>query len=166
MRRRRNEKFARAAQGSAHGCRVSTAGASVSAGWALLFAAWLVAAAASLGSLFLSEVAGVPVCSLCWYQRIALYPLAVILALGLFPFDRGVARYGLALAGIGWVVAVYHVLLVAGIVPEQMQPCRQGVPCSETHFELFGLLNIPTLSLLTFTAVGLILTLMLRTRVR
>ena len=97
-------------------------------GWGLLFAAWLVAAAATLGSLFFSEVMGVPVCSLCWYQRIALYPLALIMAMGLFPFDPRVLRYGLALAGAGWLIAMYHVLLLVGVVPERMQPCRQGVP--------------------------------------
>jgi len=143
----------------------NSAGASKANGgpaWALLFAAWLMAAAATLGSLFFSEVMGVPVCSLCWYQRIALYPLALILAMGLFPLDPRVVRYGLALAGVGWLIAMYHVLLLAGIVPERMQPCRQGVPCSETHLELLGFLNIPTMALLTFTVLGVLLLLVRR----
>jgi disulfide bond formation protein DsbB len=126
-------------------------------GWTLLFAAWIVAAGASLGSLFFSEVMGVPICVLCWYQRIALYPLVLILALGLFPYDPRVVRYAGALAGLGWLVALYHVLLVAGIVPERAQPCVQGVPCSETHISLLGFLSIPVMSLLTFTVVGVLL---------
>jgi disulfide bond formation protein DsbB len=115
-----------------------------------------------LTSLFFSEVMDVPVCPLCWYQRIALYPLVLILAIGLFPFDPGVARYGIVLAGAGWLVALYHVLLVAGIIPEDLQPCVSGIPCSETHIALLGLLNIPTLSLLTFTLTGFLLYLALR----
>lgn len=126
-------------------------------GWAFLFAAWIVTAVATLGSLFLGEIMGVPICNLCWYQRIALYPLPLILGLGLFPHDPKVVRYAGALTGAGWLVALFHVLLVAGIIPERLQPCAQGVPCKETYFALFGFLNIPTLSLMTFTLIGLLL---------
>jgi disulfide bond formation protein DsbB len=127
------------------------------AGWTLVFIAWVLVAAATLTSLFFSEVMEVPVCELCWYQRIAMYPLVVVFALGLFPFDRRIVRYGGVLAGLGWLVALYHVLLIAGVVPEDIQPCRQGIPCSETHIAIFGFLDIPTLSLLTFSLVGVLL---------
>jgi disulfide bond formation protein DsbB len=126
-------------------------------GWNLLFTAWIVVTIATLGSLFFSEVAGVPVCVLCWYQRIAMYPLVVILAIGLFPYDPGVVRTAGALTGVGWLISLFHVLLVAGIIPENVQPCVQGVPCSETHISLLGFLNIPILSLLTFTLIGVLL---------
>jgi disulfide bond formation protein DsbB len=126
-------------------------------GWNLLFSAWIVVSIATLGSLFFSEVAGVPVCVLCWYQRIAMYPLVVILGIGLFPYDPGVVRTAGVLAAVGWLISVFHVLLVAGIIPENIQPCVQGVPCSETHISLLGFLNIPALSLLTFTLVGVLL---------
>lgn len=125
--------------------------------WLLLFSAWILVTIATLGSLFFSEVMGVPVCELCWYQRVAMYPLVVILALGLFPYDRGVARYAAPLVGAGWLIALYQVLLVIGIIPESAQPCVQGIPCSETHLSLLGFLNIPTLSLLTFTIIGILL---------
>jgi disulfide bond formation protein DsbB len=125
--------------------------------WMLVFVAWVLVTAATLTSLFFSEIMEVPVCVLCWYQRIAMYPLVLILAIGLFPLDPRVVRYGGALAGLGWLVALYHVLLIAGIIPENMQPCRQGIPCSETHIAVFGSLDIPTLSLLTFTLVGVLL---------
>ena len=126
----------------------------IQTGWALLFAAWIVATSATLGSLFFSEVIGVPVCALCWYQRMAMYPLVLILALGLFPYEPGVLRYASALAGVGWLIALFHVFVVAGIIPENVQPCVQGIPCSETHISLFGFMNIPVLSLLTFTLIG------------
>lgn len=125
--------------------------------WSLLFAAWILVTIATLGSLFFSEVMGIPVCELCWYQRVAMYPLVVILALGLFPYDPGVVRYAMVLAGAGWFIALYQVLLVVGIIPESAQPCVQGIPCSETHFSLLGFLNIPTFSFITFTLIGVLL---------
>ena len=125
--------------------------------WSLLFAAWILVTIATLGSLFFSEVMGIPVCELCWYQRVAMYPLVVILALGLFPYDPGVVRYAAALTSVGWLIALYQVLLVIGIIPESAQPCVQGIPCSETHISLLGFLNIPTFSFLTFTLIGILL---------
>ena len=125
--------------------------------WSLLFAAWVLVTVATLGSLFFSEIMEVPVCVLCWYQRIALYPLVLILAIGLLPFDPRVLHYTTALTVAGWLTAAYHVLLVAGFIPESAQPCVQGIPCSETHLSLLGFLNIPTLSLATFSAIGVLL---------
>ena len=65
--------------------------------WMLVFACWAVATAATLGALFFSEVMELPPCALCWYQRIAMFPLVLILAAGLFPFDLRVIRYALPL---------------------------------------------------------------------
>ena len=132
-------------------------------GWTFAFAAFLVVLAASAGSLFLSNVMTVPVCELCWYQRVALYPLVVVIGIGLFPWNPGMLRTAGALTAIGWLVAVFHLLLIAGLIPESARPCVQGIPCSETHFHLFGLLNIPTLSLITFSLVGVLLYLARRT---
>jgi hypothetical protein len=86
-----------------------------------------------------------------------MYPLVLILAIGLFPYDRSMVRYAGALAGAGWLFALFHVFLVAGIIPENVRPCVQGIPCSETHISLFGFLNIPLLSLLTFTLIAILL---------
>ena len=121
--------------------------------WVLVFGAWLIAAASTLGALFLSDVMQLAPCSLCWYQRIFMFSLAVILAVGLFPFDRGVVRYGLPLAALGWLFAVFHQLLIAGVIPQSLEPCTQGVPCSEITIEWFGFVTIPTLSVLAFSAI-------------
>lgn len=86
-----------------------------------------------------------------------MYPLVLILAISLFPYDPKVVRFAGALAGVGWLIALFHVLLVAGIIPENVQPCVQGIPCSETHISLLGFLNIPILSFLTFTLIGVLL---------
>ena len=126
-------------------------------GWMLLFTVWILVTIATLGSLFFSEVMGVPICTLCWYQRVAMYPLVLILGIGLLPYDRKVLRYATGLAAVGWLIALFHVLLVAGIIPKAAQPCVQGIPCSETHISLLGFLNIPMLSLLTFTVIGFLL---------
>jgi len=125
--------------------------------WALGFSAWLIASAATLGALFFGEVMELPPCSLCWYQRVFMFPMALILPFALFPFDRNVVRAVLPLAGIGGLLASAHVLLVAGIIPERIAPCQQGVPCSETVIEWFGFVTIPLLSLVAFTAIGVLL---------
>ena len=122
-------------------------------GWALVFGAWLIAATSTLGALFLSDVMQLAPCSLCWYQRIFMFSLAVILAVGLFPFDRGVVRYGLPLAAFGWLVAGFHQLLIAGVIPERLEPCTQGVPCSDVSIQWFGFVTSPTLSLVAFSAI-------------
>ena len=123
------------------------------ANWNLLFLGWLIAAVSTLGSLFFSNVMDFAPCILCWYQRICLFPLVLILAVGLFPFDKSVVKYALPLAIVGWLVAFYHSLLYAGVIPESIQPCSQGVSCTEEYIELFGFVSIPMLSLLAFSAI-------------
>lgn len=125
--------------------------------WTLVFSAWLIAATATLGALFMSEIMGFAPCVLCWYQRIFMFPLVLILALGLFPFDPKVLRYALPLAAIGLLVAGFHVLLTIGIVPETLAPCRQGIPCKTIQIEWFGFITIPLLSFLAFLSINSLL---------
>jgi len=122
--------------------------------WTLLFVCWLLVAGATLGSLFISEIMQLPPCSLCWIQRIFMYPLAIILLIGLFPLDGSVVRYALPLALCGVVTSMYHTLLQLGIIPESAAPCRQGVSCSDISLALFGFASIPVLSLFVFSAVA------------
>ena len=128
--------------------------ANVDRDWTILFFAWLLVSGATLGSLFFSEVMELPPCSLCWVQRVFMFPLAVILLFGLFPFDRGVVRYALPLALTGAVVALYHQLVQSGWIPESAAPCRQGVSCSEAQLALLGFVSIPMLSLAVFATVS------------
>lgn len=126
--------------------------------WLLLFIAWLVATASTLGALFLGEVMGYTPCVLCWYQRIAMFPLVLVLAAGLFPFDPRVVRYAMPLAVVGALLAMFHMALVAGWIPESIKPCQQGVPCSDVTVVWFGFVTIPLLSVLSFFAIiGLLL---------
>ena len=121
--------------------------------WPLIFSAWLVASISTLGALFFGEVMQLPPCVLCWYQRIFMFPLVLILPVGLFPFDRKIVRYASPLAMLGWLVAAFHLLLVAGVIPEGMKPCTQGVPCSVKVIEWFGFVTIPLLSFAAFSAI-------------
>ena len=121
--------------------------------WAILFVCWLLASVATAGSLFFSQVMGFAPCALCWYQRICLFPLVLILAAGLFPLDRTVVKYALPLAVAGWLTAAYHTLVHAGVIPESVTACGQGASCSEEYIDLFGFLTIPMLSLLAFSAI-------------
>lgn len=118
------------------------------------YGAWLTALVATVGSLFFSEVMGFVPCSLCWYQRIFVYPIAVLLTLGVYRGDRQAVVYSFPLAALGWLFAFYHNLLMWGIIPETASPCRSGIPCSTGYIEYFGFITIP---LLSFVALSLLL---------
>ncbi|MDH5613142.1 MAG: disulfide bond formation protein B [Gammaproteobacteria bacterium] len=131
----------------------------------LIFTCWLIATTATLGSLFFSEVMGLKPCVLCWYQRIFMYPLVVIFLVGLFPLDRSVFRYAFPIALIGLGFAVYHYLVYSGYIPENLQPCDKDASCAEINLELFGFITIPMLSILSYTAI-IVLLLIFRNRTR
>jgi disulfide bond formation protein DsbB len=121
--------------------------------WTLVFLAWLIAAVSTLGALFFSEVMQLAPCELCWWQRIFMFPLVLLIPVGLFPFDPRVVRYALPIAVVGWGFAVFHWLLVLGVIPESIRPCVRGVPCSEVTFEWLGFINIPLLSVMAFSGI-------------
>lgn len=118
-----------------------------------LYAAWLVALVATLGSLWFSEVRLFVPCTLCWYQRILMYPLVVLLGIAAWRGDAGIVRYVLPLTIFGAVVAGYHVL-------EQKIPnfgfpeaCRGGVPCNVAYIDWLGFITIPVLALTAFVLI-------------
>lgn len=123
----------------------------------LLYAAWLQAAVATLGSLFFSEVMSLPPCVLCWYQRIAMYPLVLILAVSLIRKDGAARAYGLPLAFCGLAVALYHNLLYYKLIPESIKPCTSGVSCTTRQLDWLGFITIPLLSFVSFLVIVLCL---------
>jgi disulfide bond formation protein DsbB len=131
-----------------------------------LLTAWFLALLATLGSLFFSEVMKLPPCVLCWYQRISMYPLVVLLAVGWLRADPKVTTYAGPLAAIGWGIAVYHNLLYYHLIPESITPCTEGVSCTSRQIEWLGFITIPLLSLMAFTIVGLFLFLDHRSQLR
>jgi disulfide bond formation protein DsbB len=123
-----------------------------------LYAAFIQALIATLGSLYFSEVRKFPPCVLCWYQRICMYPLVLILAVGIWRNDKKVTAYVLPLSIIGGLIAIYHNLLYYNILPEAAAPCRLGFSCTTKFIEYFGFITIPFLSLVAFIVItGLML---------
>lgn len=107
----------------------------------------------TLTSLYFSEIMHLAPCVLCWYQRICMYPLIIISAVGILTKDKKLPYYILPLSVIGWGIALYHNLLYYKILPESIAPCRAGVSCTTKLIELFGFITIPLGSFLAFTFI-------------
>ncbi|PKI80251.1 disulfide bond formation protein B [Malaciobacter halophilus] len=123
----------------------------------MVFLCFLVALIATLGSLFFSEVMQFIPCSMCWYQRIFMYPLVIIFLVALLYPDDKLFKYSIGLVIVGWIIAFYHNLLMFGIIPESVVPCVQGVPCSTEYINWFGFITIPLLSLFAYSTILILL---------
>jgi disulfide bond formation protein DsbB len=116
-----------------------------------LVAAWI----ATLGSLYLSEILHFVPCTLCWYQRILMYPLAIILLVGLLRKDRGIFTYVLPFSVLGIGVSTYHYLLQKTNLFASSAVCDTGIPCTTTWINFFGFVTIPFLALIAFLTISL-----------
>ena len=119
---------------------------------AALWLAFLIALTATSGSLYFSQVAGLEPCHLCWYQRIAMYPLVLILGIAAWRGDIGIRRYVAPLATIGAVIAAYHVVLqrLPGLPTVS---CSLTAPCNAIELERFGFVTIPFMALVAFLSI-------------
>jgi len=120
----------------------------------LPYFAFSVSLVATAGSLFFSEVMKLPPCVLCWYQRIFMFPLALLLPIAILSHETRMRRYFLPLATLGFGVATFHVLLYYGVIPESIKPCTAGVSCTSRQIEWLGFITIPLLSWVAFLLVG------------
>jgi disulfide bond formation protein DsbB len=122
-----------------------------------LYGAWLVALMATIGSLYFSEVRMFVPCTLCWWQRVFMYPLVAVLGVATLRQDFSAWRYALPLSAVGLGTAVYHVLLqkVPGMAPPAS--CALGVPCSLQYINWFGFITIPTLAAIAFALISAIM---------
>ena len=118
--------------------------------------AFLIALMASIGSLYFSEIVKFPPCSLCWYQRLFMYPIAIVIAIGLWKKDKNLVYYVLPFSIIGLIISLYHNLLYYGFISESIQPCTAGVSCTEAQLQLFGYITIPLLSLISFSLITIL----------
>ena len=118
----------------------------------------LVAATSMVGSLYFSEVANLVPCTLCWYQRISMYSLAVILVVAAIRHDRGVRFYAWPLAGIGAVISTYHYLVEWWPELESEGVCSMTVSCTIVWFRRLGFVTLPFMALCGFLAVIVLLT--------
>jgi disulfide bond formation protein DsbB len=135
----------------------------VGEGRLLLGAAWVVATVASLGSLYFSDVVGFIPCALCWYQRIAMYPLVVILGVAAVRSDEVAWRYALPLSTIGLAIAAYHAFI-------QYRPalaptvCDAAAPCTARYVAVFGFISIPVMAGFGFLLISALLLLVRASR--
>jgi disulfide bond formation protein DsbB len=119
--------------------------------YALVFA-FIPALLAMVGSLYFSEIAHYAPCTLCWYQRIAMYPLVLLLGIAAWRRDLGIRLYAIPLASIGALISAYHYLLEW--FPElDTGACTVGIPCTQVWFRQFGFISMPLLALIAFLLV-------------
>lgn len=118
--------------------------------------AWLVATVATLGSLYYSEIADFVPCRLCWFQRICMYPLAVILLVGLLLRDHRVRWYAAPFVVIGAPISLYHWLVERGVFSESTA-CSATVPCAVPWFEELGYVTLAFMAMSGFLLVGTLL---------
>lgn len=119
----------------------------------VLYIAWMQALVATLGSLYYSEIRHFAPCILCWYQRILMYPLVIVIAVGILRKDKKLYHYVLPMSILGWLIAFYHVLLQKGFLPEAVALCIIGASCTVKYTGYFGFITIPLLSLAAFTLI-------------
>ncbi|MFQ5615748.1 MAG: disulfide oxidoreductase [Anaerolineales bacterium] len=114
------------------------------------------ALAALLGSLYYSEIAGFEPCELCWFQRILMYPLTVLILVGVFNDDRLLPKYVLPLSVTGMGVSTYHYLLQNHVFGGE-QICSFGVSCTLRYVNLWGFVTIPFMALTAFTMITVLM---------
>lgn len=119
-----------------------------------LLAAWLIAVFALMATLYSSIVLKMAVCHLCWFQRIFMYPLVLILGLATFFDDFRVRLYALPMALIGAIFALYQYLeqMIPGFAPIKL--CGTGPACSDIHIKFFGFITFPFLSIVAFLLIA------------
>jgi disulfide bond formation protein DsbB len=122
-----------------------------------LYFAWLIACLGTLGSLYFSEIRHLEPCHLCWYQRIALFPLPLFLGIATYTHDKRIALYTLPLVSIGFIFALYQVLIqhIPGWYPIEM--CGAGPNCAEKLDIGLGFITLPILSACNFFLLAVLL---------
>lgn len=122
-----------------------------------LLLAWLASIIAMIGSLFFSERMGFVPCTLCWYQRILMYPLVLFLGIAFYRNDRDVFKYVLPMSVIGIFVSGYHYALQKLPFLHEFSACTSGVPCSGHYINWFGFITIPFLALIAFIVITMMM---------
>ncbi len=119
----------------------------------IAYVALIQAIIAMVGSLYYSEIRGYIPCQLCWYQRILIYPIVLVITVGLIRNDKRLYHYVFPLSVIGWLIAFYHVLLQQGIVPETSITCDITASCGTKYVNYFGFVSIPIMALFAFSVI-------------
>ncbi|MFJ8235849.1 disulfide oxidoreductase [Ureibacillus sp. NPDC094379] len=125
-----------------------------------LLSAWIVSIIAMTGSLFFSEKMGFIPCTLCWYQRILMYPLVIFLGIAFYRNDRDIYKYILPISVIGVVISGYHYALQKIPSLHEFSTCTNGVPCSGQYINWLGFITIPFLAFIAFTFITVMMVLL------
>ncbi|MDA7027441.1 disulfide oxidoreductase [Bacillus sp. CLL-7-23] len=118
-----------------------------------LYGSWIVSLTATIGSLYFSEIRRFIPCELCWYQRIMMYPLVLILGIATFQGDARVKKYVIPLAAVGAIISLTHYLEQKLPWFSGIKPCVTGVPCTGQYVNWFGFMTIPFLALTAFILI-------------
>lgn len=125
-----------------------------------LWLAWAIAAIATAGSLYYSEIAHFVPCKLCWFQRIAMYPLSVILLIAAWRRDHGIRIYVTPVVVIGALISIYHYLIERFPSWSGTASCDPTAPCTTVWVWEFGFISIPFMALSGFAAIAVLMYLM------
>ena len=112
----------------------------------LLLLQFLISLSALFGSLFFSEILKFPPCDLCWYQRILMYPIALIVLTGIYLNSKDTNKMITPFAWLGFIISVYHNLIYYKVI-EIIVPCNETAPCTAQQVNYLGFITIPLLSL-------------------
>jgi disulfide bond formation protein DsbB len=119
--------------------------------------AWIVATVATLGSLYYSEHAGFVPCELCWYQRILMYPLVIVLGVAALRRDRTVWITALVFVVLGAPLSLYHWLVERVPAFEESSSCSALTPCSAPWFEKLGFVTLAWMAMSAFLLIGVLM---------
>ncbi|QWG42188.1 disulfide bond formation protein B (plasmid) [Bacillus mycoides] len=128
----------------------------------LLFIAWCVSFIATLGSLYFSEIMKFIPCTLCWYQRIFMYPLVLLLGVAIIKKDYSISRYSLIFGILGSSVSLYHYLIQKIVFFSERAVSCGRVPCTGEYINWLGFITIPFLALLGFVVISICSFILLR----
>ncbi len=121
----------------------------------LLLVQFVISLAAIFGSLFFSEIMKFPPCNLCWYQRIFIYPIALIILMGLYLGSKDTNKFVTPFVILGLIFSAYHNLVYYKIV-QIIVPCTESSPCTVQQLNYLGFITIPLLSLCAFVALSIL----------
>lgn len=106
-----------------------------------LFAAWLISCGVLIGSLYMSEVLNYQPCTLCWCQRICLFPLPILLGIALYKGFLGIALYAIPFPLLAFGFSSYQVLLSFFPSFQKIHTCSAAGSCLFAAPPFFGTLS-------------------------
>ncbi|MEE6131789.1 disulfide bond formation protein B [Priestia aryabhattai] len=127
-----------------------------------LIGSWIVAIVATLGSLSFSELFNFIPCTFCWYQRILMYPLVLILGVAVYEQNDRICKYVLPFSVVGMLVSGYHYALQKIPALQAFETCTSGIPCSGQYINWLGFITIPFLAFVAFTIITVLMVMLKR----